>query len=564
MRRKIKFAIVILFIGCSMACTKAGKPGAEQNSRFGVVAPDLSARLAKWRRVEMPYDASGLTEKERQVVDKLVDACRYLDDIFWRQSDPDALSLYLTLEGKKDPADVSLRRFLMINGSRFDLLDDNKPFVGTRPMPPGRWLYPPGMTRAGIDRLINSNHATKEEIYSPYTVVRREDRDLAGVPYNVAYRPFLEKAAADLRLAAALSDDKAFAAFLTSRAEALLNDNYYPSDVLWLELKDTKIDVIFAPYETYLDGLLGVKTFYGAAVLIRNDRESKKLALYEKYIPMIQRDLPLPSAELPSLKGHRSPMEVVDSPFRAGDLRQGYQAVADNLPNDPRIHQTKGSKKIFFKNFMDARVHYVILPLVKRLMEPNQAAQVTGEGYVAMVVMHEISHGLGPAYARDGSRQVSIRQAIGPAYSALEEAKADIVGMYGLKWLVDHHALQESELDESYASYVGGIFRTVRYGVGEAHGKAEIMEFNYLSEQKAINWNAAAGRYVIDYQRMPGAIAKLARILLEIEATGNRGRAESWFKRYDNMSPTLQAALARTGDISVDIDPVFSFPEKVE
>jgi hypothetical protein len=213
---------------------------------------------------------------------------------------------------------------------------------------------------------------------------------------------------------------------------------------------------------------------------------------------------------------------------------------------------------------MDARVHYVILPLVKRLMEPKQAAQVTGEGYVAMVVMHEISHGLGPAYAHVGSRHVSIGQAIGPAYSALEEAKADIVGMYGLKWLVDHHALQESELDESYASYVGGIFRTVRYGVGEAHGKAEIMEFNYLSEQKAINWNAAAGRYVIDYQRMPGAIAKLARILLEIEASGNRGRAESWFKRYGNVPATLQAALAKTGDIPVDIDPVFSFPEKVQ
>jgi hypothetical protein len=564
MGRKIQFAIVILFIGCSMACIESGKPGTKQTSRFGNVAPDLSDRLAKWRRVEMPYDASGLTEKQRQVVDKLVDACRYMDDIFWRQSDPDALDLYLTLQGKKDPADVDLRRFLMINGSRFDLLDENKPFVGTRPMPPGHWLYPPGLTRPDIDAFIKSNHAAREEIYSPYTVVRHEDRDLAGVPYNVAYRPFLEKAAADLREAAALSGDKAFADFLTARAEALLNDSYYPSDIQWLDLKDPKIDVIFAPYETYLDGLLGVKTSYGAAVLIRNDAESRKLALYEKYIPMIQRDLPVPSADLPSLEGHRTPMEVVDSPFRGGDLRHGYQAVADNLPNDPRIHQTKGTKKIFFKNFMDARVHYVILPLVRKLMEPNQVGQVTGDGFMAMVVMHEISHGLGPAFARVGNREESIRQAIGPTYSALEEAKADIVGMYGLKWLVDHHALPKSALDESYASYVGGIFRTVRYGVGEAHGKAEIMEFNYLSEQKAITWSAASGRYRIDYLRMPGAIAKLAQILLEIEATGNRGRAEAWFKRYGKMSATLQAALAKTGDIPVDIDPVFSFPEKVQ
>jgi hypothetical protein len=563
MRPNIRFGIVILLVVCSMACSGSGKPGASKTTRFGAIAPDLSSRLKKWRRVEMPFDASGLTKRQRQLVDKLVDASRYLDDIFWRQSDPDALDLYLTLEDKKDPADISLRRFLMINGSRFDLLDDNKPFVGSRPMPPGHWLYPPGLTHADIDSFIKSHHAAKSEIYSPYAIVRHEDRDLAAIPYNVAYKPFLEKAAADLREAAAMTEDKAFAKFLDARAGALLSDNYYPSDIKWLELKDPKIDVIFAPYETYLDGMLGVKTSYGAAVLIRNDAESRKLALYEKYIPMIQRDLPLPSGDLPSMQGHVTPMEVVDSPFRAGDLRHGYQAVADSLPNDPRIHQTKGTKKIFFKNFMDARVNYVILPLVGHLMEPGQAAQVTGEGYVAMVVMHEISHGLGPAFARVGNRKVSIREAIGPVYSALEEAKADVVGMYGLKWLVDHHALPKSMLDESYASYVGGIFRTVRYGVGEAHGKAEIMEFNYLSGQKAITWNLAAGRYTIDYLRMPGALAKLARELLEMEATGDRARAEAWFNRYDRMPVTLQSALAKTGDVPVDIDPVFSFPEKV-
>lgn len=564
MRRNIRFGIASLLIGFSMACTGSNQSSTSKTSPYGVVAPDLSSRLAKWRRVEMPNDASGLTDNQRQVVEKLVDACRYLDDIFWRQSDPEALDLYKSLEGRKDPADVALRRFLMINGSRFDLLDDNKPFVGTRPMPPGHWLYPPDVTRAEIDAFVKSHPSARTEIYSPYSLVRREDRDLAAIPYNVAYKPFLEKAAADLREAAKLSDDKMFAKFLAARAEALLDDNYYPSDIQWLELKNPKIDVIFAPYETYLDGLLGVKTSYGAAVLIRNEAESKKLALYEKYIPMIQRNLPLPSADLPPMHGHLSPMEVVDSPFRAGDLRHGYQAVADSLPNDPRIHQTKGTKKIFFKNFMDARVNYVILPLVKHLMEPGQAAQVTGDGYVAMVVMHEISHGLGPAFATVGNRHVSIREAIGSTYSALEEAKADVVGMYGLKWLVDHRALPKSALNESYASYVGGIFRTVRYGVGEAHGKAEIMEFNYLSEQKAINWNDEDSRYRIDYQRMPGALARLAQELLQIEATGDRSRAEAWFNRYDKMPPTLQGALAKTQDVPVDIDPVFSFPEKVQ
>ncbi|MGA8182282.1 MAG: hypothetical protein WB819_01425, partial [Terriglobia bacterium] len=317
MRRNIQAGIAILFIGFFMACTAPHQSGTGKTSRYGVVAPDLSSRLAKWRRVEMPYDASGLTDKQRQVVEKLVDACRYLDDIFWRQSDPEALDLYQSLEGRNNPADIALRRFLMINGSRFDLLDDNKPFVGTRPMPPGHSLYPQDLTREDIDAFLRSHPSAKTEIYSPYSIVRHEDRDLAAIPYNVAYKPFLEKAASDLREAAALSNDKMFGNFLTARAVALLDDKYYPSDILWLDLKDPKIDVIFAPYESYLDGLLGVKTSYGAAVLIRNDAESRKLALYERYIPMIQRDLPLPAADLPSLEGHRTPLEVVDSPFRA-------------------------------------------------------------------------------------------------------------------------------------------------------------------------------------------------------------------------------------------------------
>ena len=291
--------------------------------------------------------------------------------------------------------------------------------------------------------------------------------------------------------------------------------------------------MIFAPYETYLDDVLGVKTSYGAAVLIRNEPESAKLALYQKYIPDIQDALPIAAADQPSKRGQPTPMEVMDAPFRAGDLLHGYQAVADNLPNDPRIHDTKGTKKIFFKNFMDARVNYVVLPLAKYLMPEAQAAQASGEGYLAAVVLHEISHGLGPAYSRVNGKQVAITEAIGPLYSPLEEAKADVVGMYGLAWLMDHGALPKNRAQEYYSSYVAGIFRSVRYGVAEAHGRAEMMEFNYLVEQKAVN--RVAGKYAVDFARMPAAIASLSKELLTIEATGDRRRAEAWFNRYDKM-----------------------------
>src|SRR5580704_19601992 len=331
------------------------------------VAPDLTKRLARFRSVEMPLPP-GLTANERKMVAKLVEACHDLESIYWRQNDPEALALYQSLENNKNPRDVALRRYLWINASRFDLIDGNKPFVGKETMFAGRGFYPQGPTRGQIEKYVAEHSEKKAEIYSPTTVVRWHAGQLEGLPYHIAYRSFLEPAATALREAAKLSDDPAFANFLRLRADALLTDDYYASDLAWLDLKNPKFDIIFAPYETYLDDLLGVKTSYGASVLIRNEEESRKLAIYQRYVPEIQDALPLDSADRPSKRGHLTPMEVMDAPYRAGDLLHGYQAVADNLPNDPRIHQEKGSKKIFFKNFLDARVNFVILPIARLLM----------------------------------------------------------------------------------------------------------------------------------------------------------------------------------------------------
>ena len=516
---------------------------------------NIPERLSKWKRIAMPLPASPLSARETRMAAKLVEACRLLDDIFWRQSDPAGLDLYKTT---RDPV---LKQLLGIMGGRWDLLDENRPFVGAEPMPPGHEQYPHDLTRDRVEQYVAQHPEDRAAIFNPYTVVKWRNGRLIGVPYREEYKAFLDPAAQALRQAAALSDDPAFANFLRLRAAALLTDDYYPSDLAWLDLKNPKFDLIFAPYETYLDDLLAVKTSYGASILIRNEEESRKLAVYEKYVPDIQDALPLDPADRPSKRGHVTPMEVMDAPYRAGDLRYGYQAVADNLPNDPRIHQEKGSKKIFFKNFMDARVRYVILPVAQRLMTPAQAAKATGEGYLAGTLLHEIAHELGPSFARVQGKQVDINEAIGPAYSGLEEAKADVTGMFGLKWLVDHGALPQARLEEYYASYVAGLLRTLRFGAGEAHGRAETMEFNYLLESRAVT--RAGSRYAIDYARMPAVVAQLARELLEIEATGDRPRAESWFAKYDKIPADLEKALAATKDIPVDIDPVFSFKDEV-
>jgi hypothetical protein len=537
----------------------AAKAGAPANLK---VAPDLERRVARFRRVQMPLRTTGLTAREQQLVHKLVEACGYLESIYWRQSDPEGLTLYQSLASSRNRRDVQLRRYLWINASRFDLLDQNKPFVGAETIPPGRGFYPANLTREQVEQYVKEHPDQKSAIYDQFTIVRWHQEQLEAVPYHIAFRAFLEPAARALRAAAALSNDAAFAKFLRLRADALLSDDYFPSDLAWLELKNPKFDIIFAPYETYMDGLLGVKGSYGAAVMVRNERESKKLEVFQEYVPQIQDALPLAAEDRPSKHGLETPMEVMDAPFRAGDLTHGYQAVADNLPNDPRVHEQKGSKKLFFKNFMDARVSSVILPVARKLMEPEQAAKVSGEAYLLTTIMHEICHGLGPAFARTAAGKVDIREAIGPGFSGLEEAKADVTGMFALKWLVDHDALPKEKLEEYYASYVGGVFRTIRFGTAEAHGQAEMMEFNYLSERGAIRRNAN-GRYAIGYEKMPGALADLAKELLEIEATGDRSRAEKWFTKYDTVPEELKASLKAASDVPVDVDPVFSFAERV-
>jgi len=513
----------------------------------------------------MPFHREGLTARELQMVTKLADACRLMDQLYWQQSDLGGWAMYHGTQS------AVMARLFQINGSRWDLVTENAPFAGEEPMPPGRELYTFGLTRQQIESYVLAHPEQKAAIYSPWSLVRSSipGTELRGtpdhletVPYHVAYAHWLQPMAEDLHAAARLSPDPAFAHYLDLRADALLSDNYYASDIAWLDLKNPRIDLIFAPYESYLDGVLGIKTSYGGSILIRDEAESRKLAVYQKNEGAMQQALPIPGEDKPSKEGQATPMEVANAPLRAGDLRYGYQAVADNLPNDARIHAENGSKKIFFRNFMDARVSNVILPLAGHLMAPEQVKIVSGDGYLTSVILHEISHGLGPAYARIDGKQVDIREAIGPAFSGLEEAKADVTGIFLAKWLVEKKLLPESELKGIYASYVAGIFRTLRFGTGEAHGRAEMMEFNYLLEHQALQ-QRDDGRYVIAFDAMPAVIEGLATKLLLFEANGDRAGVEAWYAKYDVMPEALTKVLQTTKEIPVDILPEFELSKGV-
>jgi len=549
----------IVFIGyCALLAAAAPAwIGAQTQKTGGPQGMNPAARAARWKDVTIPYHREGLTPAEQQMVAKLADACRLMDQVYWHESDFDGLGMY------RNTHDPTLLKLFGIMGSRWDLLDNNAPFAGNEPMPPGHELFPRGLTREQIEKYAVTHPDAKAALYNPWTVVEGAPGQLTTEPYHKVFAIWLVPMAADLRAAAKLSPDPAFARFLNLRADALLSDDYYASDIAWLDLKNPKIDVIFAPYETYLDDLLGVKTSYGGAILIRNEAESRKLAMYQQHEAEMQRALPVPDENKPSKEGQATPMEVVDAPLRAGDLRYGYQAVADNLPNDARIHAEKGSKKIFFKNFMDERVNAVILPIAAKMMPPAQAAQVSGSGYLTGTILHEISHGLGPAFAQVGGKQVDIREAIGPAYSGLEEAKADVTGIFLAHWLVDRKLLPESDLPVIYASYVAGILRTLRFGLGEAHGRAEMMEFNFLLEYGAVT-QGADGLYTINGTLMPGAISALCARLLTFEAQGDRAGVEAWYTKYDVMPASLTRALEATKGIPVDIAPHFELKASQE
>jgi hypothetical protein len=522
----------------------------------------LATRLAKWK----PFDIAspnGLTTREEALVKKLVEAAKHLEAIYWKQSDPEGLKLYRSLACKRERAE-ELRKLLMVHGARFDLLDHNRTFVGGGEQPVGKGLYAAGITQEQLERYAVEHPTQKARLYSPYTIVKRNGDRLQTMPYHKVYKKHLQPAAKALREAASWSDDPKFAAFLRLRADALVTDRYRKSDFAWLELEDPKFDIVFGPYEVYLDHILGVKTAYGAVIGMRNAAETEKLRSYQLHIAEIQESLPLAAEDKPSKRGLRAPMEVMDTLYRAGEIRHGYVAVATNLPNDPEVHQLKGSKRIFFKDFIDARLQHVLLPLAQRFLRPDWAAKANSDAYSAVLVMHEIGHGIGPTFARVQGKHITIPEALGPIYAALEESKATVVGLYGLAWMAERGILSSKQLDQYYASALAGTFRAVRFGTAEAHGRAQLMEFNYLREHGALKSNAE-GLLFVDMERMPAVIAQLAKELLEIEASGDRQRAEALFARFGTMPPDFKAAFNSASDIPVDVTLVKQpFPEFVD
>jgi peptidase M49-like protein len=554
LKRHAAWLTVALLVASGAVMSRGENPPARGSSES---MAKLEKMLGKYAPSEMPFDASKLPNQDRAMLKHLFAASQQIDEIFWRQSYSKAVEIRDRLKAAKDPTSKLLLRLVMINAGPFDRLEDFKPFYGTETMPPGAGYYPTDLTRKEFEDYIAAHPERREALLSGLTVVKRSGKDLVAVPYHEEYARWLEPAAKELEAAAAASASASFRRYLTSKAKALRDDNYFQSDCDWIDLKDSPYELVLGPFEVYEDQLMGIKTSYEASVAVRDVQESTRLAAYIAHLQELEDNLPYPEADRRKVAGLASPMVVVRDLYRGGDLRVGYQAAATNLPNDPKVHEKKGSKKIFWKNVFEARVDKVILPISKELMEPSQAKLVTARGVFEDVLMHELCHALGPRYVRGTDEKVPVNQKLGDLYSAIEELKATVAGLVSMAWFFDQGIMPKASEQEHYASYLGSILRAVRFGVGEAHGRASIVELNFLQERGAIRRDPATARWSVDASKMRGALRELTAQVLEIERAGDRAAAETLFAKYGSISPELTKDLERARSVPVEIEPIY-------
>ena len=526
------------------------------------VAADTPQRMARLPRTVIDYDRSLLNANEQQVVRKLIEASKLIDDLYWRQVSEDNPDLLERLKAGAAASTVNRAGYdyFVANRGRWDRLSGDEPFIepfgapGRKPA--GAGFYPADLTKEELERYITAHPEQKEELQGLLTIVRRDGTNFVGIPYAAFYRDFLEPAATKLREAAAITTNQSLRKFLSSRADAFLSDQYQQSDFDWMDL-DGPIEVVIGPYEVYEDNLFNYKASYESFVTVVDRPESEKLAAYAKALPDMERNLPEPEQYKNFKRGSESPIKVVQEIYTAGDARRGVQTAAFNLPNDEVVREKKGSKKVLLKNVMDAKFRQSGKPIALRVLDPSQTALLSFDAFFNHVLFHELSHGLGPGFLTqpDGTR-VEVRKPLKELFSTVEECKADVLGIWNILYAQNHKLVTAFDDKQLLATYAGLMFRSTRFGVGEAHGRGTAIQWNWLREHGAIK--PAGDRYVVDFDQMRTAVRDLATELLTIEATGDYARAKTLLERYGTETAEMKSVNARLADIPVDITPVFA------
>jgi hypothetical protein len=548
-----------MFIGLAalapLAC--AGERGAGTE---GAEGGDMQARLEQFAPVTLGFDASLLDTDQRRVVRELVEASHHLDDIFWVQAWRGNANREALLPRGDDPESRATREYYDIMYGPWDRLEGNEPFLsGAGEKPEGAGFYPADMTREQFEVWIAEHPEDEAAFKSEYTRIERTpDGGLEAVPYHEAYVDQVEAASENLLAAAERAGNPSLKRFLELRAGALLSDDYYESEVAWVRLTDNLIEPTLGPYENYEDGLFGYKVSYESFIGLKDPVESERLASLVSHLPALEAALPIPDEHKYLDRSFESPISVVTLIYAAGESNAGIQTIAFNLPNDPRVREGEGSKKVMLRNVIDAKFETTLKPIAERVLVPEQAAKISVDPYFTRVLMHELAHGLGPDYVT-GQPELTTRQGLKDRYAAMEEAKADAVGTNSLRVLADEGVYDEAFLEEVYIDHVADMFRCVRFGVTEAHGLGCLTQFNFLRDRGAITYDETTGLFAADLEVFPVAIAELAGIYLMMQATADYEGAGRFIDTFGTISPEMQGALDRlAGEVPVDIRPSYA------
>ncbi len=535
----LKWATVL-----ATACL-AGCGGPDSGSEFADV--DYRAKLEDYVTVKLAADLSGLSDSQREMLPLLVQAAQVMDGLFWQQAygDRDAL-----LEGIEDP---DARRFAEINYGPWDRLDNNSPFLpGVGPKPPGANYYPSDITAEELDAAA----ADDPRLRSQYTLVRRNAAgELSAIPYNVAFREELASVAKLLRQAASLAEDGGFRRYLQIRADALESNDYQPSDFAWMEMRDNAIDLVIGPIESYEDGLIGTKTAFEAYVLIKDKQWSDRLVKYSTMLPALQDGLPVPPEYKAEEPGGDSQLNAYDVLYYAGDCNAGAKTIAINLPNDEQVQLEKGSRRLQLKNAMRAKFDNILLPIADILIDERQRGDIDFDAFFSNTMFHEVAHGLGIKNTLDG--RGTVREALKDASSALEEAKADILGLHLIGKLTDAGEFPKEELAGNYTTFLAGIFRSVRFGASSAHGRANSIAFNYFQRSQAFSRDSASGTYRIDAEKMRAAVDSLSGKILRLQGDGDYDGAKALLADIGALGQEVNSDLARLEEAGIPVDIVF-------
>lgn len=552
MLKRIVFEMSLLFILGLMA----GPVPAWAQHRADV--EHVANQLKKLVPVVITYDESILSPEENRVIAKLVEASRIMDEIFLRQVYGENPELREALAQSTDPESRRVLEYFTIMFGPFDRLDEDRPFLGKENKPLGANYYPEDMTREEFKKWLKDHPEDREAFESNFTLIRRQGERLVAVPYSEAYREWLEPAAKTLKEAARMTKNASLKKYLASRAEAFLSNDYFQSDIDWMDLEGP-IEVVIGPYEVYEDKLFGYKAAFESFVTAVDPVESKRLATVARYLSEMERNLPIPDEYKNPDRPTFSPVKVVQEIFTGGDTKAGIQTTAFNLPNDERVREAKGSKKVMLKNVSEAKFNKCWIPIADIVLDRAQRQEASFEAYFTHVLLHEISHGLGPGNITlaDGTK-TTVNKALKDAYSAIEETKADVLGIYNIQFLMDKGVYPKDWERMVYISYLGGMFRSIRFGINSAHGRANAIQFNYLLSKGAFNIDENTGRFSVNFDTVKGAVRNLAHDLLMIEAKGDYEVAKAFINRYGNMTKLMEATLDKLAHIPIDIRPIYA------